>query len=632
MAKAETRFAVPDGYGMLFTNGTGTGKTFTGLGVIKRLANQGKTNILVVAPNDKIIEDWQKAGKLLGLDISRLADTNDSGEGIVITTHSNMGQNNALASREWDLVVSDEAHYLAMGKDGANTNALKTLRAITLHPDGVHHRYAMLYAGDIERLKQLDESAKSDRMSDFDVRWQQAEVTQKEADKLRNELKAKQDAIKADVADRQGEKRPRALFLSATPFAYEKTVDWANGYLFDYNEGRSDEEREFRGYNAGSNLDQFMMQHFGYRMRYGKLTQPDAKVDSGLMQRQFNTWLKKKGSLSGRMLDVAADYDRRFILVDSAIGQRIDDALEWFESKRKAQRTSAMEAGDRIGRADPYENALSAVRDQIGEKFDYLSRRYLLESIKAREVVPHVREHLAMGRKVVVFHDYKKGGGFNPFLLDERSVKDQEAIDATIQAAEWNRVVREFNAEFKDIIHSDLFRQSSPIDMFKAEFPGVLLFNGDVPAKTRRDNVAKFQDDASGPQVILVQSAAGKEGISLHDTTGKHQRVLFNLGQPTQPTTAIQQEGRIYRTGQKSDAIFRYLNTGTNWEKWAFATTIAQRASAAENLGMGEQARALKDAFIAGFEESDDYRAGMENEGKGGKERDKAANSALTET
>lgn len=113
-----------------------------------------------------------------------------------------------------------------------------------------------------------------------------------------------------------------------------------------------------------------MMQHFGYRMRYGKLTQPDAKVDSGLMQRQFNTWLKKKGSLSGRMLDVAADYDRRFILVDSAIGQRIDDALEWFESKRKAQRTSAMEAGDRIGRADPYENALSAVRDQIGEKFD----------------------------------------------------------------------------------------------------------------------------------------------------------------------------------------------------------------------------------------------------------------------
>jgi hypothetical protein len=46
---------------------------------------------------------------------------------------------------------------------------------------------------------------------------------------------------------------------------------------------------------------------------------------------------------------------------------------------------------------------------------------------------------------------------------------------------------------------------------------------------------------------------------------------------------------------------------------------------------MGELARALKDAFIAAFEESGDYRAGMEGEGKGGKERDRAANEALTQ-
>ena len=75
------------------------------------------------------------------------------------------------------------------------------------------------------------------------------------------------------------------------------------------------------------------MQHLGYRMRYGKLTAPDAKVDTGLMQRQFNAYLKKKGSLSGRMLDVKADYDRRFILVDSAIGKRIDDAFQWLREK-----------------------------------------------------------------------------------------------------------------------------------------------------------------------------------------------------------------------------------------------------------------------------------------------------------
>jgi DNA repair protein RadC len=601
VVKAEARFAVPDGYGMLFTNGTGTGKTFTGLGAIKRFVNNGKTNILVVAPNDKIIEDWQRSGKLLGLDLTRLESTTAAGSGPVITTYANMGANNELASREWDLIVHDEAHYLAMDKDGTNTNALKALRAISLHPDGVYRRHSMLNSADIERVKVLTAQAKGQNSSDDPRLHLQAKETQAEADKLANELADKLEAIKADVAARQGEARPRVLFLSATPFAYEKTIDWANGYLFDYNEGRGKEENGHRGYNEGSNREQFFMQHFGYRMRYGKLTAPDAKVDSGLMQRQFNAYLKKRGALSGRMLDVKADYDRRFILVDSAIGQRIDDALEWLGEKA------------RTGKA--YQNMLGDLND----KFDYLARRYLLESIKAKEVVPHIREHLALGRKVVVFHDYKKGGGFNPFNFTSSN-------DAEHAAA-----ISEFRHQFRDIINSDLFRQSSPIDMFRAEFPGVLLFNGDIPVKERRANVQKFQDDASGPQVILVQSAAGKEGISLHDTTGKHQRVLFNLGQPTQPTTAIQQEGRIYRTGQVTDAIFRYLNTGTNWEKWAFATTIAQRASAAENLGMGEMARALKDAFIAAFEESSDFRAGMEGEGKGGKERDRAANEALTE-
>jgi len=617
--KTETRFAVPDGYGMLFTNGTGTGKTFSALGVIKRFAAQGKQNILVVAPSQEIISAWQKAGKLLGLDLSLLEDINDAGSGMVITTYANMGANNELANRDWDLIVHDEAHYLSMNKDGTNTESLNALRAISLHPDGAFKRAIMLH-GDIRDAasiaqKQADIAARSDDARD----WPMAKVHQARANKLNAEFNAKHDAIKADVAARQLAKRPRVMFLSATPFAYEKSVDWANGYLFDYNEGRGDERNEFRGYNAGSNSDQFMMQHFGYRMRYGKLTAPDAKVDSGLMQRQFNSWLKKSGSLSGRMLDVDADYDRRFILVDSAIGQRIDEALQWFDAQRKATNDKDRQA------------AISAVQEFISEKFDYLSRRYLLESIKAKEVVPHVREHLAMGRKVVVFHDYKKGGGFNPFIIGERTVKDQDSKEAATSAAEWNGVVGAFNAEFKDIINSDLFKQTSPILMFKNEFPGVLLFNGDVSVKDRRANVQRFHDDDSGPQVILVQSAAGKEGISLHDTTGKHQRVLFNLGQPTQPTTAIQQEGRIYRTGQVTDAIFRYLNTGTNWEKWAFATTIANRASAAENLGMGELARSLKDAFIAGFEESDNYRAGMDGEGKGGKERDKAANNALTE-
>ena len=234
---------------------------------------------------------------------------------------------------------------------------------------------------------------------------------------------------------------------------------------------------------------------------------------------------------------------------------------------------------------------------------------------------------MAMGRKVVVFHDYNQGGGFNPFDMNERAMgKSFRKAAIPISSTRSS----EFKTEFKDLIGSDLFKASSPIANFQKQFPGVLLVNGLVPAKTRRENVARFQDDAS-PQLILVQSQAGKEGISLHDTTGKHQRVLFNLGQPTQPTMAMQQEGRIYRMGQVTDAIIRYLNTGTNWERWAFATTIAQRASAAENLGSGELARALGIPSSAGSRKAG-TGAGMEDEGKGGKARDAAANNALSES
>lgn len=617
--KAEQRFAKPDGYGMLFTNGTGTGKTFTGLGIVKRFALAGKTNILIVAPNDKIIEDWQKSGRVLGLDIARLQDTNDAGAGIVITTYANFGDNAALASREWDLVVSDESHYLMQDKDGTPTSYLRSLRAITLHPDGVYRRHEMLNGEEIAERNRLAADAKMLRTSDDERQWAQAVKVQDKADALSRKLDEKLRALEADIQARQGAARARAVFLSATPFAYEKTIDWANGYLFDYNEGQPSEAGSFRGYNDGSNRERFFMQHLGYRMRYNKLTQPDAKVDSGLMQRQFNDWLKKKGSLSGRMLDVPFDYDRRFILVDSAIGTRIDAALTWLR-----------EEGGRIAEAGGDRRGVDALKFAIDEKFDYLSRRYLLEAIKAAEVIPHVREHLALGRKVVVFHDYKKGGGFNPFV-QRRLNEGGDDADAAAARKAYNAALDAFNQQFADLIGSDIAKMPNPIEAFQRAFPDVLLFNGNVPKQQRRASVAKFQDDASGPQVILVQSAAGKEGISLHDTTGKYQRVLFNLGQPTQPTTAIQQEGRIYRTGQQSDAIIRYLNTGTNWEKWAFASTIAQRASAAENLGAGEQARALKDAFIQGFEESDAYRAGMEGEGKGGKERDRLANEAISE-
>ena len=620
VAKAEARFAQPDGYGMLFTNGTGTGKTFTGLGIVKRFERQGKGNVLIVVPDDKIASDWIESGRALGLTITALRDTKDAGHGITVTTYANLGDNDALVSRQWDLFVADEAHELMKSADGYVTKALAALRALSLHPDGAHTRYEMLNRTDIQKAAALGEQIKVNlrMMSRDDTMDVMVESLRRENQRMEAELAAlyakldaARTAVREDVKSRQGASRPRAVFLSATPFAYEFNIDWANGYLFDYNEGQPADG--FRPYNSGSNRDRFFMTHFGYTMRYNKLTKPDpSKVDTGLMQRQFNSWLKQRGALSARMLDVPADYDRKFVLVDSAIGNRIDEALAWLDEQRLKDKSGG----------------LGLLRDVIDEKFDYLSRRYLLEAIKATEAVPIVREHLRLGRKVVVFHDYKKGGGFNPFDIQP---SDAPATDGERQAdiEAFNAALHAFREKFKDLVEAPLGRLPSSIEVFKREFPDVLLINGDEKKSDLLARYKRFQDDASGPQVMLVQSAKNK-GWSGHDTTGKHQRVLINLGLPTAPTLAIQQEGRIYRTGQVSNAIIRYLNTGTNWERWAFATTIASRASTTENLAMGEQARALKDAFIAAFEESDAYPPGHEGEGTGGKARDAAANNALT--
>lgn len=645
--KAETRFAKEDGYGMLFTNGTGTGKTFSGLGVVKRFAKQGKTNTLIVVPDEKIMSDWIESAKALGLTATQLKDTKDAGSGITVTTYANMGANDALASRNWDLVVADEAHTLMMSADGKMTGYLQNLRAITMHPDGAYQRYVMQNRADIDRLtalatqitnnnKVLNNLDTMDAMLEA-VRSENAKL-QAQADKLDTKLRAIRDKVREQVDTSQGAKRTRAVFLSATPFAYEKTVDWANGYLFDYNEGREAEGARSRRYNEGSNREKFFMQNFGYSMRYGKLTEPDSKlVDRGLMQRQFNAMLKKRGSLSGRVLDVPADYDRRFVLLNSAIGNEIDNAITWIEENRKAHNQLHKDAKKGETPPNGYDFMQTSLNELLYGPQGHLLRRYLLEAIKAKEVVPIIREHLAMGRKVVVFHDFKKGGSVNPFKFMPRPEPSEKEVANPLVAASlpairaYNKAVAEFDAKFPRLSGGlDLAGLLSPVERFTKEFPGVLLINGDEKKSDLLQRYKTFNDDATGPVVALVQSAKNK-GWSGHDTTGKHQRVLFNLGLPTQPTMSIQQEGRIYRTGQVSNAIFRYLNTGTNWERWAFAQTIADRASAAENLGSGELSRALKDAFISGFEESDTYAPGHEGEGTGGKERDKASNNAMSE-
>jgi hypothetical protein len=586
VAFAEKRFDEKEGHGVLFTNGTGTGKTFTGGGLAKRFHDAGKRDILVIAPSQGILSHWAEAMEKLGVPFHVLEDTAGAGKGPVGTTYAALAANESLADRTWDLVIADEAHTLSSDQKGSETEALRSFRALTLHPNRLYRRAEMEMRAEKAKVDAL-QPPKGVYSGPMYQRWREA------YERFNEKAKARVEELKA--LD-----RPKAAFLSATPFAYDKSIEWAHGYLFDWGP-----EPQSRGYNVGSAKDQFFMRHFGYRMRSNKLTKPEAAVESEIMERQFHEWLRRSGSLSGRVLNVDQDYDRKFALVHAGVGEKIDQALQFLRSAEDGK----------------YRN----LADAIDSRFNYLNRARLLEAIKAKAAIPIIRAHMALGRKVVVFHNFNEGGGFSPFAYHP----EMEMRGG--RPGEMKQLHEEFAAKnpYVEQIDRDLANLPSPIAQLTQAFPKALIYNGTVSKGMRERAKAQFNADGSPHNLIIVQSDAGQAGISLHDTSGKHQRALINLGLPVRPTAAIQQEGRIYRLGQKSDAILRYLNTGTAWERYAFASKIAERAGTAENLALGEQARTLRESFINAFLDSADLPP-QPGEGKGGKQADFELAKAVT--
>lgn len=585
--------------GIVITNGTGTGKTMSGLGVAKRFHNAGKTNILVLVPSDKIASDWVKSAAWLDMPLKQLSGiTDNGGSGPVITTYANLGQNNALAQREWDLVIPDESHRLMQNESGDVTEQLRMFRALTGHPDGFSSWMQAKYADQYAKLSEANMATVKDRTENNTTA-----AAQKREQEYQKQLAAWNALYNTERAkwNEKWEKQhdmTKVVFLSATPFAYVMNTDYAEGFLFHHVPPADRfKDRSQGGYNSGNPRDLFYIQHFGYRMRYNKLTRPDAEVNTELMEQSFNQWLKDQGALIGRSLDVPYDYDRKFVLIDDAAGKKLDQALEFLQSGDNGQ----------------WRNIYTAVMDT----FDHQRKMFLLESMKARAAVPIIKQHLALGRKVLVVHDYNMGGGFNPF---SEALKD---MDPALRPAA------------RELFQRPLFRINfsgldSALNTLLEAFPNALTFNGTVPKAKRRANADKFNDDLTGPNLLIAQSDAMREGVSVHDTSGKHQRIELNLGLPTQPTKAIQLEGRIYRTGQASDAIFRYMTTGTAWEASAFASKLAERASTAENLAMGPDSRALKQSFITAYQEAAPITA-SKNDGKGGKVADQRGSNTISE-
>lgn len=562
VAAAEKRFT--EGKGFLFTNGTGTGKTFVGLGIAKRFYEQGKREILIVVPTQKKCSDWIEEAVKLSLKIYQLNGIQDQGFEITVTTYANFYQNEAILKRDFDLVIYDESHYLNQNEQGNYTSYYVQHQEVVKVPSVVKpkvKKYSFLYSKDDRDREVFNE-------------------------KLYKEIVSKMV------------EKTKVVFLSATPFAYHKSIKYADGCLFEINETIDDPEYS-DSYNTPTGWSKFMVENFGYRMRYNKCTIPESGVDVNLMERNFFERWKEQGVMSTRQINLQFDYSREFIALESEIGQEIEKGFELFWN-------------------DSFCDKYPILSDRIHKKHNHLFITQLLECIKAREICKRIRQHLDLGRKVVVFHNYNNSLPSHPFQFDITEFLEKDEFSNYDLESE----IRSFKKQYAYYWNLELNYLINVRETLKLFFPQAKEFNGTINKRYRSQNINEFNRDGSETNIIIVQIKAGQEGISLHDKTGVHQRVLINLGLPTAPTQAIQTEGRIYREGLMSNAIYEYATLQTTTERYAFATKIAERSKTAENLAMGNLARDMETAFKEGYSNSHSDEPSL-SQGTGGKEADK---------
>lgn len=648
--KAETRFFSKDhntgplayGKGMLFTNGTGTGKTYTGLGIIKRFTKEGKNNILIVVPSQEKVSDWAKDGKNLLLDITPLEDTSTSGEGVNVTTYANFVNNEELQKRDFDLVVFDESHRIMENKDGEYSGTTSKFRSLA----NVTESYALNRIESVTpeyiEIRQLEKSIRDEETAlggSLDQPMEQYITRRSELDdriKKREELqKNYNNNILPKLKDRakNAHQNTKVVLLSATPFKGHKNLRYANHVLFDWGTEITHQQAS-RVMSRVDAESRYFLDNFGAAYEW-KNHQLQAKKNSNaeaiaMQEVQYAENLINMGVMSGRTIESDMDYARHFPVVTLENAEMFNDALN-----------------------DIYSGAFQQLRQPAYSVFsDYNYTTKLFESLKASMYIPRIKQHLEMGRKVVLFHRRQQANVTPPFetiiRLTEEAISANEKTLESMKQNGWseNEIQEQadkilqmkiqksgFLNEYYELFKFEKILNYAPaVQQIQEAFGDqVMFFNGSVSKQEKSRAVKEFNNDNSNVKIIMIQEEAGKEGISLHDTTGKHQRVLANLSLPISSTTALQIEGRIYRIGNESNAIFEYPLIGLDQEIRDFGSKINKKLSTTENLAIGDQSRDLLRSFSDGVLFNTSTDAPNSEQGIGGREYDRRQQEAMSE-
>ncbi|MFN4167645.1 MAG: hypothetical protein ACK4HD_05025, partial [Pannonibacter phragmitetus] len=582
--RTERRLYRDGGKGKMLTNGTGTGKTYSGLGVAKRVVRRGG-DVLIVAPAG-VLPAWEKGARDLLMEPRRLSDKKDAGgAGLNLTSFQNFRDNQELMQRNFAFVIYDESHHLMANMSGDSTAASVAHKAMTGHPEFAETRGRLAIQADYDAYH-ADETREVKKLLARGVPPERAarEVAeQPEFEARRKDMAARAAKISARLADEQARVNTKVLFLSASPFAGHKSVFYADGYLFDSRDGASTSQ----AYNTGSPEAQYLAANFGYRMRYNRANTPGPEVDIGVLERDWADRMFQSGAMTGRKIELDHDYSREFVVVEPGAGSAIDrafQAINWKDYPKLAQQVIEWRKGG--------------------------SDRQLTEALRARGSLDRIAKHLALGRKVVVFHERQQFNITNPFDFKDTDDATRAEIEKLRAAEPW-------------IFGIDLSGLKPVPAAIGERFGDQVAYFSGLNKSTRDDELAEFNRDGGSKSIIVIQKDAGKEGLSAHDITGKHKRALMIMNTPVSPADAIQMEGRIYRHGLRSDAIIEYPTIQTSFEKIAYRETVSTRTSTAENLAMGSQARNLREAFREGYLDPAPADP-AETQGTGGRQADQA--------
>ena len=609
--KAETQFFDPshadkehgNGKGYLFTNATGTGKTFTGAGIIKRFVKSGKGRVLIVTPTQTKVSDWVKECAKLDIDVNALGDTKDAGTGVVCTTYANFRSNDVLMGEDFDLIVYDESHNITRDLAGNETKAIAAHYQLTNKDENYALERLTTYAPFFRELNGWKNKVEENRQkisenydriaADGPNVELQAEITKLEAETrtLQNKIKEAEPHIAEETEKlrpraKEAAARTKVVFLSASAFATHSSLRYAEGYIFSFPDLEKTPAGSSRDDINQMRLVKFLLDRFphGYRRKNAKQVNQVVSDADKLEEEEmaFASYLfDSLNTASGRSLVTEYDYARKFPHIQLDMADRINSAENAILTDR----------------------VLAPLREALKKTlYDYNYGNALLETMKTTLIIPYIKQNLAMGRKVVVFHSRlsSKDALVPPF---ERIL---EMSDSLFQgdAAELMAAKMKFRQMFADVLAwEQKLNYEMPREQLVKAFgrENVLLYSGQETKGVKQKNVDTFQDDNSGKNLIVVQTQSGSEGISLHDTTGKHQRITINLSLPRSPIVAIQGEGRTLRIGSKSNAIFWYPLLGLEFEKNIFATIFAARAGTQENLSLGPMARGLRASFMNGI-------------------------------